>query len=163
MAVRRRAPTAKPALGLVGASALSLALLGGCAAEPELELEQRLWVDRMPDGARTAVRAFWVGEVKGKAMGIFYSGSLYRGGHELVGWKRVGESKVKLRLLQEDREVELRPQTCRPSLGFDYCVDLIGDPTGVVRYQSRKRWTLRRKSADDLPEADAIFATIFEE
>lgn len=137
------------ALGLVLAAPLA-----GCGGKaPPSEVVDRLWVSDMPTGPRDRVDAFVVTEVKKRSAGSFYHGSAYRGAHDSFVWKGKSKDEAVLKLLQDGREFDIRIKSCKPSVGFDRCVRLVGDPTKVVRYQSRKRWAIPRrgKGALDVP------------
>lgn len=150
MKLRRASTPVVLGLGLLG-----LSLLPGCGSPPPADVTERLWVSSMPSGARDSVNAFVITEVRKKQVGVFYTGSVYRGTHDAFSWtpnrKKDGG---KLKMLQDGRAYEVTVNSCEPSKGFDHCMLLQGDPTGVVRYESRKRWALkkgRKKKAADVP------------
>jgi hypothetical protein len=130
-------------LALTGLTALALV---GCRNQPApSQIADRLWVSEMPSGPRDQVDAFMLAEVKGRALGSFYHGSLYRGSHDTFKWTSKGEGKGELQLLQDGRTKTIHIRSCKPDAGFDMCVRLEGDPKGVVRYQSKQRWAIPRR------------------
>jgi hypothetical protein len=90
-------------------------------------------------------------------------------------WNAQAKDAATVKFLQDGRTVRLRFETCTPSRGFDHCIIVHGDPTGAERYQSRKRWVVRRPGkkafspaavveafselVDDDRELQATFAT----
>lgn len=101
-----------------------------------------------------------LGEVKNHAFGSFYHGSLYRGSHDTFKWTSKGKDKGELELLQDGKSKTITIRECKPDAGFDMCVKLEGDPKGIVRYQSKKRWAVpgRGKKSMDVPMAIAELA-----
>lgn len=140
---------------------VSLLALGvaGCGGKGEATAAERLWVSTVPTSPKQPVSAFLATKAKdGKYIGAFFSGSLYRGGYDVFTWApRSGGADVTF--LQDGSQVRLRFETCKPSKGFDHCLLVKGDPTGAGRYQSRKRWTVRR-GASDLPSPQLAPVTI---
>lgn len=122
----------------------SLAACGGGDAAP-LPLANRLWLSKLPTKTTEVVGALVIlQQAEGKAqVGALYHGSLYRGGHEVFEWLPEDEHHARLRPLQDGKAVKIRLEDCKPDLGFQACVLLHGDPSGVVRYQTRKRWGVR--------------------
>lgn len=139
----RRRPSGLLKLGLVAGVALTA--LSGCKNAPPAEIADRLWVSSMPTGPRDRVDAFVVTEVGKRSAGSFFHGSVYRGSHDSFTWKATGKDRGTIHLLQDRRDYEVRTRPCKPDAGFDMCMELLGDPTGVVRYQSRKRWAIPRR------------------
>lgn len=134
---------------------MGLSLLPACGSPPPADVTERLWVSSMPGSARESVHAFAITEVRKKQVGVFYRGSVYRGTHDAFSWAPNRKNDGgKLTMLQDGRAYEVSVGACEPSKGFDHCMLLQGDPTGVVRYESRKRWALkkgRKKKAADVP------------
>ncbi|MCX4247216.1 hypothetical protein [Paraliomyxa miuraensis] len=131
---------------MIGVALGSAGLVAGCkggAATPT----ERLWVSGVPTSPKAPLTAFVTmrSENKGEGyLGAFYQGSLLRGGHEVFEWKDTGKDRASVRFLQDDVEVKLTLSPCNPSTGFDYCLELRGDSPYARRYQSRKRWIVRR-------------------
>lgn len=140
-------------LGLGAVLVTSLAGCGGGGDEP-LPLHNRLWLSKLPTRPSDTVGALVVlAAAEGRAQyGALYRGSLLRGGFELFEWKPEGDGRGRIRLLQDDRLVKIRTEPCRPDVGFHGCVLLHGDPSGVVRYQTRRRWGI--KAQGGLPALD---------
>ena len=158
-------------------SSLSLALAGvallsldACSKAPPAEIADRLWVEQMPTSPRSEVHAFVLTEVRKRSAGSFFHGSLYRGSHDSFLWTNKSKDRGVIRMLQEDKDYEVHVEECKPSRGFDQCILLEGDPKGVVRYQSRKRWAIPRRGgslelpalieelAEQDPELEALIA-----
>lgn len=141
----------RPALGLAAVAVLSTSLLG-CSKKPPSEVADRLWVSEMPSGPRDRIDAFVLTEVGKRSVGSFYHGSLYRGVHDSFTWTTKAKDRGVIRILQDQRDHEVKIETCKPDRGFDHCILLQGDPKKVVRYQSRKRWSVpRRGKSLDVP------------
>ncbi len=122
------------------ASGLSLGCSGGEATATE-----RLWVTTVPTRPKAPITAFLTMRTSDERyLGAFFQGSLYRGNHDLFYWEDLGKDRARVQFLQDERRVELKLEECKPDRGFDYCLMVYGDPTGTTRYQSRKRWVIRR-------------------
>ncbi len=134
--------------------------LAGCGGNSDATAAERLWVSTVPTSPKKPISAFLATKAKdGKYIGAFFSGSLYRGGHDVFIWtSRKGGAD--LEFLQDGSKARLRFETCKPSKGFDHCIIVKGDPTGAGRYQSRKRWTTRRGKSDEVPTSQLVTATI---
>ena len=133
-------------LGLVALTAT------GCSKAPPAEVADRLWVAEMPTSPRSQIDAFVVTEIGKRSVGTYYHGSLYRGAHDSFLWTTKANDRAVVRILQDQRDFEVRIKPCKPDLGFDQCILLEGDPKKVVRYQSRKRWAIpRRGKGLDVP------------
>ncbi|MFO7566742.1 MAG: hypothetical protein R6X02_29135, partial [Enhygromyxa sp.] len=134
----------RPVLGLAAVALLSTGLLG-CSKKPPSEVADRLWVSQMPTGPRDLVDAFVLTEVGKRSAGSYYHGSLYRGAHDSFMWTTKAKDRGVIRMLQDQRDFEVRIEPCKPDRGFDQCILLQGDPKEIVRYQSRKRWAIPRR------------------
>ncbi len=147
---------AQPVLSRSGLAAVALlaASLLGCGDKPPSDVADRLWVSQMPTGPRDQIDAFMLTEVGKRAVGSYYHGSLYRGAHDSFTWKAKSKDRGVIRILQDERDYEVKIEPCKPDRGFDQCILLQGDPKKVVRYQSRKRWAVpRRGKSVDVPAA----------
>lgn len=125
-------------------AALTLASTG-CSKGPPADIADRLWVAEMPTGPRSHVDAFVVTEVGKRSVGTYYHGSMYRGAHDSFLWTTKAKDRGVIRILQDQRDFEVKTKPCKPDRGFDQCILLEGDPKKIVRYQSRKRWAIPRK------------------
>lgn len=125
--------------------------LGGCGSKDDATAAERLWISTVPTSPKQPISAFVATKAKdGKYIGAFFTGSLYRGGHNVFTWSpRSGGAD--LVFLQDGSKARLRFESCKPSKGFDHCLMVKGDPTGTGRYQSRKRWAVRRGKAEAIP------------
>lgn len=147
-------------LALCGA-ALLMSALPGCGKSPGAKITERLWVSKLPKSPKETVTAFVISDVKERKLGTFYRGSVYRGAHEMFRW--TGDDGVgKMRLLQDGAEHKIKTESCKPSKGFDHCILVHGDPMGVVRYESRKRWALRKKG-DAAPDVEQLMVELSDE
>lgn len=128
-------------LGLFAVTSLAACRGGG---DGELAVANRLWLSQVPKKAADTVGALVIFKVDGrKQYGALYRGSALRGAFELFEWQPAEDGgHGKMRLLQDGKSVKIRTEKCEPDAGFHGCVLLHGDPTGVVRYQSRRRWGL---------------------
>ncbi len=128
----------------ISSAALVAALSVGCGAS-DATVTERLWISALPKTPKAPITAFATMASDGdKYFGAFFSGTLLRGGHDVFEWRATGKSSASLRFLQDGTKADIRLETCKPTTGFDYCVIVRGDPTGAERYQSRKRWVVRR-------------------
>jgi hypothetical protein len=127
-------------LGLFAVTSLAACRGGDGAA---LSVPNRLWLSQVPKKANDTVGALVIFKIDGrKQYGALYRGSALRGAFELFEWQPGEDGHGRMRLLQDGKSVKIRTETCEPDAGFHGCVLLHGDPTGVVRYQSRRRWGL---------------------
>ena len=137
---------------IVSAAALGAMVvisLAGCGGdEGPLPLHNRLWLSALPKKPSDTVGVLVVLQPgKGRPQhGALYRGSLLRGGFELFEWKPEAEGRGRMRLLQDDKLVKIRTESCAPDAGFHACVLVHGDPSGTVRYQTRRRWGVRAEA-----------------
>jgi hypothetical protein len=124
---------------------LCLAPIAGCGGGSSAEATERLWVSSVPTNPKARTTAFLTTRTSdGKYIGAFFQGSLYRGGHDVFRWKAQAKNAATVEFLQDGQTARLKFEECKPSRGFDYCIIVHGDPTGAGKYQSRKRWAVRR-------------------
>jgi len=149
------------------ASSLLVACLAlapvACGGGGEATATERLWVSTVPTKPKTPLTAFATMRTgEGKYLGAFFSGTLLRGGHDVFEWQDKAKNTAELQFLQDGKKHRIRFETCKPTTGFDHCLIVHGDPTGTVRYQSRKRWVVKRpgkrKSAQPVLEAMSTLA-----
>jgi hypothetical protein len=125
--------------------AIPALLLISCGGRGEATATERLWVSGVPTSPKQPLTAFLTTRTSdGKYIGAFFQGSFYRGGHDVFEWRADGNNAARLTFLQDGQRAQLRFETCKPGTGFDHCLMVHGDPTGTVKYQSRKRWAVRR-------------------
>ncbi len=146
--------------------AAGVLLLGGlvaCGAEDAASITDRLWVSDVPSNPREEISAFAISNLRGRKLGALYQGSLYQGTQrgfrlELEGRRAVFE------MLQDGSRHLVTVQTCKPTAGFHFCIELHGDPAGGRRYQSRKRWSLgRSKEGHDSTTLFPLIPSLLEE
>ena len=131
-------------VGLIGVMGVGVAPLG-CGGGGEATATERLWVSAVPTRPKQAISAFAsTRQGDDKFTGAFFSGTVLRGSHDVFEWRPTGEATAELTFLQDDARINLRLETCTPTTGFDHCLLVRGDPTGAVKYQSRKRWIVKR-------------------
>ncbi len=119
-------------------------VVAGCSGGPATATE-RLWVSGVPTKPTQPLTAFVTMRTdEDRYLGAFFQGTVLRGQHDVFRWETLDKDRAQLEFLQDGRKVRLRLETCKPTTGFDYCLDVYGDPTGATRYQSRKRWVVRR-------------------
>lgn len=132
-------------------AAVATLVASGCRGNPPGEavaVHDRLWMTAVPKKPRDEVSAFLiVRATESKQYGFLFKGSLLRGTYDTFHWAPEGEDRAKLTTIQDDKVHKIRTETCEPDAGFQYCVQLHGDPQGTVRYQSRKRWGLGKPKA----------------
>lgn len=124
----------------------SAGLVAGCKGGASTPTE-RLWVSGVPTSPKQDMTAFLTmrsDDGRDRYLGAFFHGTLFRGSHDVFEWQDTGKERARVRFLQDNREVELRLAPCKPSTGFDYCLEIKGDRTYAGQYQSRKRWVVRR-------------------
>lgn len=143
----------------LGATGLSV----GCGAGPATATE-RLWVSTVPTSAKQSITAFLTtpSDDDDKYLGAFFRGTLYRGTHDVFEWRDTGKGRATLKFLQDDVVFALRTESCKPDRGFDFCLRVHGDPTGAGRYQSRKRWVVRRPGRKRAAATDLVMQTMVE-
>jgi hypothetical protein len=141
---------------------VALAGLSGCGKPPPANITERLWVSELPTSPKKDIAGFVISEVKGKKLGVFYRGSVYRGAHDMFRWTGEKQGKGRMELLQDGSVYRIRTEPCEPSKGFDHCILMHGDPTGKVRYQSRKRWAVKKKGAESL-DFDVVVSDLADE
>jgi len=130
---------------------IALAATIGCGAPSPGTPTERLWVSGIPTSTKAEITAFiTTRSTGGKYIGAFFRGSSLRGRHDVFEWIDDGKDAAKLRFLQDDKTTRIRIETCEPTTGFDHCILVHGDPTGTKRYQSRKRWVVRRPGRKDV-------------
>ncbi len=157
----RRAPKTALLTSLAAIAVASAPI--ACGGGGEATATERLWVSAVPTNAKTPMTAFATTRYgDDKYLGAFFSGTLLRGGHDVFEWHDRGKGRAQLQFLQDGARVDIRLETCKPTTGFDHCLLVRGDPTGAVKYQSRKRWVVKRpgkrKSAAPVLEAMASLA-----
>ena len=145
---------------LTAAAAPLLAACGGDHGEAVV-VHDRLWLTSVPHSAKDEVGAFVILRAsENHQYGFLFKGSLYRGFYDTFHWTPESDSEGgKMRMVQDDKVYKIRTETCEPDAGFQYCVQIHGDPQGTVRYQSRKRWGLARPK-NKLPKAADLTAQI---
>lgn len=123
-------------------------LAAGCRGQPPGEtvaVHDRLWLTAVPKKPRDEVSALLIIRAsEARQYGFLFKGSLLRGTYDTFHWAPEGEDRAKLTTIQDDKVHKIRTEACEPDAGFQYCVQLHGDPQGTTRYQSRKRWGLGR-------------------
>jgi hypothetical protein len=126
------------------ASLLATGCKGG-SPSTEVAVHDRLWLTAVPKSMKAEVGAFIIIRAsENKQYGFLFKGSLLRGYYDTFHWAPEGEGRATMRTIQDDKNHKIRMEPCEADTGFQYCVQLHGDPQGVVRYQSRKRWGLGR-------------------
>lgn len=142
----------------LGATGVSAGCSGGSATPTE-----RLWVSSIPTGAKQSITAFLTMSTdEDRYLGAFFRGTLLRGGHDVFTWKSSGEDSARLHFLQDDMTYDLTLRECKPRERFDYCLEVLGDPTGTVVYHSRKRWVVRRPGRKRDAATGLVMGAIFE-
>jgi hypothetical protein len=125
--------------------ALCGVLVAGCGGGKPSTPTERLWVSGVPTNTKATISAFVTTRTSDdKYIGAFFRGSLLRGSHDVFAWTDDGKSEATLEFLQDGTKQRVRFESCEPNRGFDYCVQLSGGSAVAGRYQSRKRWAVRR-------------------
>lgn len=120
-------------------------VIPACRSGADATVTERLWVSDLPKNPRAEFTAFVTTRVRdGLFVGSFYGGSLYRGTHQAIRWDAQGARKARVQTLQDERRHNLELKTCEPDKGFHMCVQVKGDRTFAGRYQSRRRWSVKR-------------------
>lgn len=146
------------------ACVLGLLVAAGCGGSDAATPTDRLWVSAVPTSAKQELSAFVTTRTsEGKYVGAFFHGSALRGSHDVFEWKDDGKTGAILRFLQDGKQTKLRFETCTPTRGFDHCLIVNGDPTGAKKYQSRKRWNLRRGKKSAVMSIPALFEELAED
>jgi len=153
-------------LCLLTASFGLLSATAGCGGADDAGISNRLWIDHIPTDKRDQLTALLVGPpgAEGKTFGVFYRGTVFRGTFDAVEWIADPEDveRATIRLIQDERRAELTIERCDPDPKFDACVLLRGEPHGVERFQSRRRWGARGAGSAS-SKVEAIFSEILAE
>jgi len=122
-----------------------LAVACGGEQGAAVPIHDRLWLTAVPKTMKTEVGAFIIIRAsEARQYGFLFKGSLLRGSYDTFHWAPEGEGRATMRTIQDDKNHKIRTEACEADAGFQYCVQIHGDPQGTVRYQSRKRWGLGR-------------------
>lgn len=129
--------------------------------EAEGLLEDRIWIDRVPERKEDEVQvALFLrgGEDAGDFDGTtaLAKGSSFRGDFERYRWKSLGAKKLKIEPLPRGRagEVTFEASECKED-GFHFCLTVEGLPRGPKRYRSKRGWEVDPGSAMDAAMARA--------
>ncbi len=121
-------------------------LLAGCSGGGAATVTERLWISGVPTDPKAEISAFATTKTDqaDRYVGVFYRGSIMRGTHDVFEWRNVGKDDAELVLLQDNQRVKLHFTPCKPTTGFDHCVEVRQGTAKPERYYSRKRWVVRR-------------------
>ena len=125
-------------------------LAAACGETERPGLADRLWVSDVPASPKESFSGFAVAQVKGRSAGALYQGSMYEGRQRVFRLESRG-SRVTFVMMQDGERLEAEIRNCKPTTGFHVCVELVGAAAIEGRYQSRKRWTLRRGKPSAAP------------
>lgn len=152
-----------PSRHLLGVALVTACLSTACGGGGEATVTERLWISAVPTQPTARTTAFLATRTSdGKYIGAFFQGSMYRGGHDVFRWEDAGKHAATLTFLQDGEKVELRFEPCKPSTGFDHCIIVAGDPSRAGRYQSRKRWRVRRPGKKKGESVAMVMSTLDE-
>lgn len=99
----------------------------------------RLWIDHMPRGERDTVNVLIVTS-KGDPIGVFQTGSRWRGEFELFKHQlRGNELRATFPHTNTTETIKVTATKC-DTKGFDFCLELSGNKHGVQRYYSMEGW-----------------------
>jgi hypothetical protein len=117
---------------------------GADDSDPSLILN-RIWIDRIPTRPRDTANAF--ATITRQKVGVFQSGSQYKGGYEIFNFTAAGgELRIVYPQTDEKETVKARAWRCREQ-DMDYCLELTGASRGVKRYHSLDGWEIGHASA----------------
>lgn len=110
-------------------------------------VENRIWIERMPDNPRDKFDVFVMIEDANKpkdpGVGVFSRTSAFEGDFSAFSWWRKEDGKFRILMLQKKKAHRLRARTstrgCEP---FDYCLKLDGAPRGSRKYGSMREWVI---------------------
>jgi hypothetical protein len=130
-------------LVIVGAWAIARWTGGGSkgaeAPDPSLVLN-RIWIDQLPSRPRDTSHLF--ATISRQKIGVFQSGSQYKGGYEIFNFTAAGgELRVVYPQTDEKETVKARAWKCKEQ-EMDYCLELSGASRGVKRYHSIDGWEI---------------------
>jgi hypothetical protein len=109
----------------------------------------RLWLSHIPQHERDKVSIYLL--LEEEAVGIFQESSVYQGDYDLFSFKTDGNALL-LTMLQSQKKAKATYKASRCNeRGFDYCIEIKGNPRGPARYYSRKGWEV-----DSTEEARAL-------
>ena len=69
-------------------------------------------------GPAQPIDAFVLTEVGKRSAGSYYHGSLYRGAHDTFLWTTKAKDRGVIRILQDERDYEVRIESCTPGQGL---------------------------------------------
>jgi hypothetical protein len=108
-------------------------------SDPRLVLN-RVWIDRIPEKPKDTANLF--ATISRQKIGVFQSGSQYKGGYELFNFTAVGgELRIVYPQTDQTEMVTARAWKCREE-HMDYCLELAGASRGVKRYHSMDGWEI---------------------
>lgn len=114
---------------------------------PAKLMENRLWIDRLPDGPRDTVQLFVA--LRDEALGIFDASSAWRGSYELFHYELHGEQ---LRIVYPQtgagETVRTTAVRCTAPPPMELCLELDGASHGAKRYYSRDDWSIDGRDVD---------------
>ncbi len=130
------------------ATLASLVLASSCKSPETASFVDRVWISAKPADAKADFAAILVSGRQGarQLTGVLHRGSAYRGRWDTFSWTRRGDAGARMVFYQDGRTHDLQLIRCEAPEGFDLCMQVEGDPSGVRRWLSKKRWTLRRKA-----------------
>lgn len=132
---------------LVGCLALPAATvtIAGCGGGGPAAATERLWVSGVPTDPKAPLNAFLtMRSTDDQFLGAFFTGSLLRGQHDVFRWTTMGKDRARIEHLQDGRTSTVKLEPCKPTTGFDLCLHVLGNDAVAGRYQSCKRWVVRR-------------------
>lgn len=155
-------------VGLAAAGALGVwflsSVFGTVAPEGEAILQNRVWIDHLPNRPAEHYEVFAALHDSGGGdpggIGIFQRASSYEGDYALFQWAPKGDTKMRLKMLQSgsNHAPTYRARECKEK-DFDYCLELEGAPRGVKRYVSKKGWEIDA-AGNGIAEIEAVKKSI---
>lgn len=124
------------------------------------KVENRVWIERMPDTPRQKFDVFvLIEDAKNPSepgIGVFSRTSAFEGDFTVFNWWRKEPGKFRIYMLQKKKTHRLRAKTtdrgCEP---FDYCLKLEGAPRGARKYGSMREWVIEGATTPQAALAEA--------
>jgi len=137
----------KVVIAIAAAGVLWAWFSGGSADESEaahgVDVFDRVWIEKMPTSPKQKFDVFIALDEVAPHFGVFERVSAYEGSYSVFEWKKEGDHRLKLHLLQKDKWSKVKYKVSTRGCGeFDYCLELKGAPLGGKKYGSMKGWEI---------------------
>lgn len=149
------------AAGLAAAVAISSVWAPADGPEPNVLLEDRLWIERLPETDTDMVMLFAAVKDDRQKVGTLAQASSWRVVADNFTYKLNGR-RLQLRFPQHGVDVGLKAnaRACKAPEPFELCLDLATDDGGRARFYSRKDWKIAELEDADVAVPHVGTATV---